>query len=281
MSVTLVVMAAGMGSRFGGLKQMEPMCDDKVILDFSVYDAKRAGFDKVVFIIREDIEEDFKKNVGQRIEKMIDVDYVIQDMSQVPAERGKPLGTAHAILCCKDAVKEPFAIINADDYYGRNAFMEIREFLENAKGNQAAMVAYDLEKTLSDNGSVARGVCQIEDGMLKEIIEYKKIQDFKYILENGESGDLAKDTKVSMNLFGFTPDFFEQLQKGYDDFMQNADILKDEYLIPIYVGELLKKDEISVKVFSNKDKWYGVTYREDLPEVKAALTQMVRDGLYD
>lgn len=281
MSVTLVVMAAGMGSRFGGLKQMEPICDDKVILDFSVYDAKRAGFDKVVFIIREDIADDFKSIVGARIEKMIDVDYVIQDMSVVPDGRGKPLGTAHAVLCCRDAVKEPFAIINADDYYGRNAFVEIKEFLETAGENEAAVVAYDLEKTLSDNGSVARGVCQIENGMLTEIIEHKKIKDFKYETEDGEFGELDRNSKVSMNLFGFTPHFFDVLQKGYEDFMANADLLKDEYLIPIYVGELLKKNEISVKVLSNKDKWYGITYREDLPEIKEALSKMVADGLYD
>jgi len=281
MGVTLVVMAAGMGSRFGGLKQMEPICDDKVILDFSVYDAKRAGFDKVVFIIREDIADDFKSIVGARIEKMIDVDYVIQDMSEVPAERGKPLGTAHAVLCCKDAVKEPFAIINADDYYGRNAFVEIKEFLKTAGENEAAVVAYDLEKTLSDNGSVARGVCQIENGMLTEIVEHKKIKDFKYETEDGEFGELDRDAKVSMNLFGFTPHFFDVLQKGYEDFMANANLLKDEYLIPIYVGELLKKNEISVRVLSNKDKWYGITYREDLPEIKEALSKMVADGLYD
>ncbi len=282
MSATLVVMAAGMGSRFGGLKQLEPICDNRVILDFSVYDAKKAGFDKVVFIIRKDIEADFKELVGSRIEKMIDVDYVIQDTTELPEGRTKPFGTAHAILCCKDTVKGPFAIINADDYYGRNAFYEIKEFLENTSGNDFAMVAYDLEKTLSDNGSVARGVCDIKDGKLSKIVECLKIYpDFKYEMPDGEEGVFPRDTKVSMNLWGLTEDIFDVLQKGYDDFKKNANLLKDEYLIPILIGEMVEKGEATVKVFSNKDKWYGITYREDLPEIKEAITKMVADGLYD
>ncbi len=282
MSATLVVMAAGMGSRFGGLKQLEPICDKRVILDFSVYDAKKAGFDKVVFIIRKDIEADFKELVGSRIEKMIDVDYVIQDTSELPEGRTKPFGTAHAILCCKGTVKGPFAIINADDYYGRNAFFEIKEFLDKTSQNNFAMVAYDLEKTLSDNGSVARGVCDIKDGMLSKIVECLKIYpDFKYEMPDGETGVFPRDTKVSMNLWGLTEDIFEILEKGYEDFKKNANLLKDEYLIPILIGELVEKGEATVKVFSNKDKWYGITYREDLPEIKEAITKMVADGLYD
>ena len=281
MSATLVVMAAGMGSRFGGLKQLEPICDERVILDFSVYDAKKAGFDKVVFIIREDIEKDFKELVGKRIEKTIPVDYVIQDTTELPEGRTKPFGTAHAILCCKDAVKEPFAIINADDYYGRNAFFEIKEFLDKTSGLDFAMVAYDLEKTLSDNGSVARGVCDIKDGKLAKIVEYTKIQDFKYETPEGETGEFPRDTKVSMNLWGLTPDIFDVLEKGYEDFKKNANLLKDEYLIPILIGEMVEKGEATVSVFSNKDKWYGITYREDLPEIKEALTKMVSEGMYD
>ena len=281
MSATLVVMAAGMGSRFGGLKQLEPICDERVILDFSVYDAKKAGFDKVVFIIREDIEKDFKELVGKRIEKTIPVDYVIQDTTELPEGRTKPFGTAHAILCCKDAVKEPFAIINADDYYGRNAFFEIKEFLDKTSGTDFAMVAYDLEKTLSDNGSVARGVCDIKDGKLAKIVEYTKIQDFKYEKPEGETGEFPRDTKVSMNLWGLTPDIFDVLEKGYEDFKKNANLLKDEYLIPILIGEMVEKGEATVSVFSNKDKWYGITYREDLPEIKEALTKMVSEGMYD
>ena len=281
MSATLVVMAAGMGSSFGGLMQLEPICDERVILDFSVYDAKKAGFDKVVFIIREDIEKDFKELVGKRIEKTIPVDYVIQDTTELPEGRTKPFGTAHAILCCKDAVKEPFAIINADDYYGRNAFFEIKEFLDKTSGTDFAMVAYDLEKTLSDNGSVARGVCDIKDGKLAKIVEYTKIQDFKYETPEGETGEFPRDTKVSMNLWGLTPDIFDVLEKGYEDFKKNANLLKDEYLIPILIGEMVEKGEATVSVFSNKDKWYGITYREDLPEIKEALTKMVSEGMYD
>lgn len=211
---TLVALAAGMGSRFGGLKQMEPVSENgSVLLDFSVFDAAKAGFDKVVFIIKEEMYEDFKKIVGDRI-KGVEVDYVFQELDSLPDGRTKPWGTGHAILCCKDKVKESFAVINADDYYGKNAYKEIHDYLTNAKGKEFSMVAFDLKNTLTENGTVARGVCEIENGYLKSITERTKIKDFKYT-ENGEEWlPLAEDTLVSMNLWGFTPEIFDILEKN-------------------------------------------------------------------
>ncbi|MFR1982501.1 MAG: sugar phosphate nucleotidyltransferase [Christensenellaceae bacterium] len=208
MNTTLVVMAAGMGSRFGGLKQAEPVTDDgKGILDFSVHDAKAAGFEKAVFIVREDMKEDFKQLIGDRIAKTIDVEYVLQDMKDLPAGRTKPFGTGHAILCCKDVVKEPFAIINADDYYGHNAFFEIRKHLAAAKKGEYAMTAYLLENTLSKNGTVSRGVCETENGFLKKVTEITKIAPDGSIEKEGERIVLPGDTPVSMNLWGLRPIF--------------------------------------------------------------------------
>ena len=195
MKTTLVVMAAGMGSRFGGLKQAEPVtADGKGILDFSVYDAKAAGFDKVVFIVREDMEEDFKELIGNRIAKTIDVEYVLQDTSVLPEGRKKPFGTGHAIYCCKDVVKEPFAIINADDYYGHNAFYEIHDHLANAKKGEYAMTAYHLANTLSPNGTVSRGICETENGYLKKVTEVTKINPDGSFEKDGEIVKLPADT---------------------------------------------------------------------------------------
>jgi NDP-sugar pyrophosphorylase family protein len=283
MNTTLVVMAAGMGSRFGGLKQMEPIGPNgEVLLDFSAYDAKKAGFNKIVFVIKEEIKKDFIEIVGKKIEKVIDVEYVMQDVSNLPEGRKKPWGTTHAILCCKDAVKEPFAVINADDYYGANAFTEIHEHLEKAKGFDFCMVTYDLEKTLSDNGTVARGCCEIENGYLKNIVERTKIDPQGRYTDDGETWtQLPLDQKVSMNLWGFTQDIFAELQKEYDDFMQNANLLKDECLIPTLVDKLIKSGKATVKAYSNKDKWYGITYREDKEEVQKAIKELCDKGLYD
>ena len=279
--ITLVVMAAGMGSRVGGLKQAEPVTEDgKAIIDFSVYDAKKAGFTKVVFIIREDMEKDFKELVGNRTEKSIKVEYVFQDMSQIPDGRKKPFGTSQAILCCKDTVKEPFPIINADDYYGSNAFYEIAEHLKNEKGGDFAMVAYELQKTVSPNGTVSRGVCKVENGNLADITEVLKIYNDMTYEMNGEKGMLNPDTPVSMNLWGATPAIFEELADQYKEFLSNADLLKDEFLIPVSIGEMVKKGMATVKVYKNKDKWYGITYREDLPELKEAIGGYINAGLY-
>lgn len=283
MNTTLVVMAAGMGSRFGGLKQMEPIGPGgEVLLDFSVYDAKKAGFNKVVFIIKEEIEKDFKELVGKKIEKMIDVEYVMQDTSILPEGRKKPFGTSHAILCCKDTVKEPFAVINADDYYGANAFFEIHEHLEKADGYDFCMVAYELDKTLSANGTVARGICEIEDGYLKDVVERTKINSQGQFTEDEKAWtQLPMDARVSMNLWGFTPVIFEELQKEFDNFLKTADLSKDECLIPAMVDKLVRNETATVKVYTNKDKWHGITYREDKEEVQQAIKELCDKGLYN
>lgn len=281
METTLVVMAAGMGSRFGGLKQAEPItADGKCILDFSVYDAKAAGFTKAVFIIREDMADDFKRLVGDRISKMIDVEYVFQSSSDLPEGRKKPFGTGHAIYCCADTVKTPFAIINADDYYGHNAFFEIRKHLSTAKPGEYAMTAYHLENTLSLNGTVSRGVCETENGYLKKVTEVTKINPDKSCVFNGEQTVLAGDTPVSMNLWGLTPDIFDILKEEYSYFLANADLMKDEFFIPSVISKAVDTERATVKVFKNTDKWYGITYREDLQEVKDAIGGYINDGLY-
>jgi len=282
METTLVVMAAGMGSRFGGLKQAEPVTEDgKGILDFSVYDAKKAGFSKVVFIIREDMADDFKELVGDRIAKSIPVEYVFQDMSVLPEGRKKPFGTGHAIYCCKDVVKEPFAIINADDYYGANAFYEIQEHLASASKGEFAMTAFHLGNTLSKNGTVSRGICETEGGYLKKVTEYTKIgSDGSYVQGEAE-GKFEHDVPVSMNLWGLTPDIFDILEEEFSAFLKNADLMKDEFFIPSVISKALETGKATVKVFKNADKWYGITYREDLAEVKEAIGGYINDGLYE
>lgn len=279
---TLVALAAGMGSRFGGFKQMEPVSDNgAVLLDFSVFDAAAAGFDKVVFIIKEEMYEDFKAMVESR-PRNIEVDYVFQETASLPDGRTKPWGTGHAILCCKNKVDTPFAVINADDYYGRNAYTELHDHLENAQGLDVAMVSFELKNTLTDNGTVARGVCEIEDGILRSITERTKIKDFKYT-EDGENWvDLPKDTQVSMNLWGFTPEIFSVLEEQFEEFKKNlTDPLKEEFFIPLSVDRLIHEKGIDVKVYPCRDKWYGMTYREDLPDVKKAMNHMVEEGYYN
>ena len=224
---------------------------------------------------------DFKAAVGDRIAKYIDVDYVFQTVDNLPEGRKKPWGTSHAILCCKEKVTTPFAVINADDYYGPNAFIDIQKFLEETSGTDFAMVAYDLAKTLSPNGTVARGVCQIEDGYLKDINELTKIKGFEYYVEDEDKWyPLAEDSKVSMNLWGFTPEIFPILEKEYETFLNTANLQKDEYLLPNTVKDYLKAGKLTVKAIPNKDKWYGITYREDLPEIKGAIKEYIANGMY-
>lgn len=283
MDTTLVVMAAGMGSRFGGLKQMTPVGPSgEFLMDFSAYDAKEAGFNKVVFIIKKEMEEDFNRIVGERVKKYIDVDYVFQTMDELPEGRVKPFGTAHAILCCRDKVNTPFAIINADDYYGKRAYVEINNFLKESKAGEFAMVAYDLDQTTTENGTVTRGVCIVEDGYLKGIRETQGIKGFEYC-EDGETvHPLPEDTIVSMNLWGFTPEIFDYLDREYETFKKETpNIMKDEYLIPGVVDTLIKNGEATVKVLRSPDRWYGMTYREDQEEVMAAMKALCDKGDYN
>ncbi len=282
MSAALVIMAAGMGSRFGGLKQAEPVSSDgRSIPDFSVYDAKKAGFDKVVFILRDDMKEDFIRLVGRRIEKQIDTEYVIQDTSSLPSGRKKPFGTAHAILCCRDAVKTPFAVINADDYYGKDAFFDIYRHLEKAGAGEYAMTAYKLKNTLSENGTVSRGICEVENGFLKKITEHTKISTDMSSDFNGNVIRLAPDTPVSMNLWGFTPDIFDELDEEFKVFMRSSDLMKDEFFIPSVVQNMIAKGTASVRVFECSSKWYGITYREDMAVIKNKIGEYISNGLYD
>lgn len=288
--ITLVVMAAGMGSRFGGLKQIEPVGrNGEAILDFSVYDAIKAGFTKVVFVIKHAIEKDFKEFVGKRIEKKIKVEYVFQEIDKLPegftcpAEREKPWGTAHAILCCKDVVKEPFAVVNADDFYGRSAFTQIADYLQNEDTNYC-MVGFRLINTLTENGHVSRGVCVTdENDNLTSVTERTKIMDCKFTEDDGKTWEsLSPDTVVSMNLWGFMPDIFNYIEEGFKSFLQEKiNVPKSEYYLPSVVSSLIENGEKSVKVLVAEDKWYGVTYKEDKEQVVNAIGSMIDAGLYN
>lgn len=280
MKTTLVVMAAGMGSRFGGLKQVEPLTSDgKCILDFTAYDAASAGFDKIVFIIRKDIENDFKSLVGDRIASKMPIEYVFQDTSALPHGRTKPFGTGHAILCCKNAVNGPFAIVNADDYYGAHAFFDIHKHLTEAKSGQYAMTAYKLGNTVSANGTVSRGVCELENGYLKRITERKRINSEFVDIDSGTR--FSADTVVSMNLWGLTPDIFDMLEQEYVKFLSAANLNTDEFLINDVIFTALKQHTATVKAYQNADKWYGITYREDLAEIRSAIAELIANGQYN
>ena len=266
--IPLVIMAAGMGSRFGGLKQMEPIgrCG-RIIIDYSVYDAMLAGFNRIVFIIKKEMEDDFKKVAGDRIAQKIAIDYVYQE---VPSHRKKPYGTAQAVLLCKDIVNTSFAVLNADDYYGRDAFMKMRTHLSSS--SESAMMGYYLRNTLSENGVVTRAICDVSDGYLKKITERHSIP---------QRNNLPEDTIASMNIWGFQPSIFDQLEKGFDDFLASADKMTDEFYIPKFVGRLLREDEIKVKVLPTSDRWYGITYQEDKSAVAKAFDKMNDEGMYD
>ena len=292
--MTLVIMAAGMGSRFGGLKQIEPVGrNGEFILDFSIYDAIQNGFDKVVFIIKEENYEIFRDTVGKRIEDKIKVEYVFQkndnlpSNANVPSDRVKPLGTGHAILCCKDVVKENFAIINADDFYGRDAYQVASSFLKDVhKENEFAMVGYKVANTVSENGSVKRGVCEGEDGYLTEIIESSIKKDgSKYYAEplSGEDAFYVDgDALVSMNMLIFTPKIFEYLETKFVEFFDNNkdNMDKAEYLIPEVLRELIKENKVTVEILPTKAVWKGITYKEDKQELVDSINEMINDNVY-
>ena len=266
-TATLVVMAAGMGSRFGGMKQLEPVgAQGEVLLDYSVFDAKRAGFDRVVFIIKKEMEADFRAIAGDRIARHIDVDYAFQS---VPPHRKKPYGTGDAILCAADTVKTPFAVINADDFYGYDAFRTIRLGLNDP--SDYCMVGYHLFNTLSDNGSVSRGVCAIENGYLSDIREHLAIT---------KDTELPANTIVSMNMWGLQPDIFPELREQFAAFTAVADITKDEFPIPAVIDRLIKQGKRRVRVYDTEAVWYGMTYREDKAKVTKAIADMTANGCY-
>ncbi|CUX29163.1 nucleotidyltransferase family protein [Clostridium sp. C105KSO13] len=295
---TLVIMAAGIGSRFGGgIKQLEPVGPNgEIIMDYSIYDAVEAGFDKVVFVIRKDLEKDFKEVIGNRIEKIVDVDYAYQEIDDIPdtyketfRDRTKPWGTGQAILCCREVVDAPFLVINADDYYGKQAFKEGYEYLtgESQKDRmEICMISFVLKNTLSDNGAVTRGVCRVDDeGMLSQIVETHGIEkiDGKAVAKKEISGqEIDLESPVSMNMWGLEPRFFQILEKGFCEFLSRLEKsdLKAEYLLPTIIGELLEEDKLSVRVLKSKDKWFGVTYREDKDAVVSAVRGLIEEGVY-
>ena len=295
--MTLVIMAAGMGSRFGGLKQIEPIDDyGNFIIDYSIYDAIKVGFTKVVFIIKKENYDIFRETVGKRVEKSIEVEYVFQELDNlpdgytVPESRVKPWGTAHAILCCKDVVKENFAIINSDDFYGRDAFRVIAEFLANDNSDseccEYAMAGYKAKNTLTENGSVKRGVCDVEGKYLTKLIESK----IEYIdgilmampLEGGDMFPVFEEDTVSMNMFGFTPKLFEYLEDRFPAFLDSHkdDIDTCEYLIPTAVFKQIERNMARVEVLKTDAVWQGITYKEDKDKVVAGIKELVDNGEY-
>lgn len=297
MKTTLVIMAAGIGSRFGGgIKQLSPVGPNgEIIMDYSVHDAVLAGFDRILFIIRRDIEEEFREVIGERLEKQlkakqVEVAYAFQDIRDIPSGfsfpegRTKPWGTGQAVLACKGMLDGPFAVINADDFYGREAFFAIHKELveaDPAKAGAYSMAGFILGNTLSDNGAVTRGICSVdENGYLTGVDETHNI-----VKKGGKAykGDKELDVNahVSMNFWGFSADFLDLLEEGFTAFMKsNPDPMRGEYLIPIFIGDLLAQNKVSVRVIETKDKWFGMTYKEDTPLVRAAFEKLIQDGIY-
>jgi UTP-glucose-1-phosphate uridylyltransferase len=291
--ISLVIMAAGIGSRFGGgIKQLELVGPNgEIIMDYSIYDAIKSGFDKIIFIIRKDIEKDFKEVIGNRIEKIckklnVEVHYAYQELENIPSafkvpkDRKKPWGTGHAVLSCKDIINEPFAVINADDYYGKDSFKNMYEFLSK-NNNEFCMAGFKLKNTLSDNGGVTRGICQVDkNDYLTEITETSNIIKVgeKAVVEGNE---VDINSNVSMNMWGLTSEFLDILEQGFIKFLEKeVNNIKSEYLLPIFIGELLKENRIKVKVLETKDKWFGVTYKEDKEFVKTSFKELIERGEY-
>ena len=293
----LVVLAAGMGSRYGGLKQIDPVgSQGEAILDYSIYDAHEAGFETVVIIIKEAIKKDFLETVGKRLEKApVEVRYAYQELDKLPAGytvpegRTKPWGTSHAVMCAAEAIDgAPFAVINADDYYGKAAFKAIYNQLSSTTDPYAyCMVGYELSKTVTDNGSVARGICETDEaGFLTEVIERTRIEKYEggiHFEDGGKWVDVAPETTVSMNLWGFMPSFLEEISNRFSAYLDEAlptNPLKCEYFLPLPVAQLIHEGKATVKVLSSSDRWYGVTYAADKPVVVAALKDMTTEGKY-
>lgn len=293
---TLVILAAGMGSRFGGLKQMEPLGPNgEFIIDYSIYDAVRNGFNKIVFIIKEENHQLFLDSIGKRIEnkmkeKNVEVLYVFQNTkniehrAELPKDRVKPYGTGHAILCTKDVVKEPFIIINADDFYGNDAFRVLAEYIDNLEKNEIGLVGFEVKNTLTENGSVKRGICILEDGKFKKIKESRIEQEDGKIIAyplNGEpSFEITDEYKASMNMNSFYPEFFDYLDKKMDEFLQTADLEKDEFLIPEVFSEANNDGTTKVNIINTTSKWVGVTYKEDRDSVIEYIQKLVDNGEY-
>ena len=294
-NMTLVIMAAGMGSRYGGLKQIDAVGPNgEFIIDYSVYDAIKAGFDKVVFIIKRENEEIFKETIGKRVEKYIDVKYAFQDLDnipegiEVPSDRVKPWGTTHAILACKDIVKENFAIINADDFYGFDAYKTVSEFLNNLDSNSfnIGLVGYRVENTLTENGSVKRGICEVEDKYLTKLIESQVSRENGIInakpLDGSQSFVISNNQLVSMNMLGFTPKIFDLLEEDFKEYLNEnrENLSKCERLIPDTVYKYIKQNKVKVEVLDTTSTWYGVTYKEDRPMIISSINKLLDDEVY-
>ncbi len=290
-NTTLVIMAAGIGSRFGGgIKQLEPVGPNgEIIMDYSIHDALEAGFDKVVFIIRKDLEADFKEIIGKRIEKICKVDYAFQELDNLPdgfskpADRTKPWGTGQAVLSCKGIVNEPFAIINADDYYGKEAFVKVHDFLLNTEPKKYCGAGFILKNTLSENGGVTRGICHVDENMT--LIDITETHDIVKTPTGGaevNGKEIDADSYVSMNMWGVTPEYIDLLEEGFVKFLsevKDGDI-KAEFLVPVYMDELIKNDIISVTMLETNDKWFGVTYKEDKQSVINSFKELYEKGVY-
>lgn len=288
--ITLVIMAAGIGSRFGGgIKQLEPVGPNgEIIMDYSIHDALEAGFNKVVFIIRKDLEKDFKEIIGNRIEKLCKIDYAFQELDNLPDGfikpdgRTKPWGTGQAVLACKGIVNEPFVIINADDYYGKEAFVKVHDFLIDAEPRKYCGAGFILKNTLSDNGGVTRGICKLDAEM--NLIDIAETPDIIKTADGASAGGQVIDAEsyVSMNMWGVTPEYIDLLEKGFQDFLANVekDNLKAEFLVPVYMDKLIKNGEITVKMLETNDKWFGVTYKEDKESVANAFKDLYAKGVY-
>lgn len=296
--MTLVIMAAGMGSRYGGLKQIDPITPhSEFIIDFSVYDAHRAGFDKVVFIIKEENYKIFRETVGRRIEKAINIDYAFQKLDNIPSPftllegRTKPWGTGHAVLSAANKLNEPFVVINSDDFYGRDAYVKLYDFLTAGHADLSkshyAMAGYILENTITENGHVSRGICETDDKMLKKVTERTKIQENNGVIQYSEDGkwiDLDRKSFVSMNCWAFTPKIFDSLHDGFYKFLSDlpnsTDPLKAEFYLPFLVQSEIDNNNCDVRVIETNAKWYGVTYQEDKPRFIEFIKSQIKSGVY-